>query len=818
MKDISQAAIRMVLRVLGLAAVVVYACFGGGYQVGAREAAGDASFTGQFSILYGDGPGGQTHTQYFLHNTDGRILLLELGEETIRAAGGTLALDRRQVLIRGSMMTSREGPEQLRVSAISALGDQDPQAVTGSHPWISIMCKFNDVSAEPKDLAYFQNMYSSAWPGLDHYWREVSFDLANVSGSGAVGWYTLPQPRSYYVYNNALDFGRAANDCTAVADADVNFANYDGINLMFNDHLDGYAWGGKWHLTLDGVTQYWNMTWEPPWGYSSITVMSHEMGHGFGLPHSSGMYGETYDNRWDVMSDTWTDCANSTDPTYGCIGQHTISYHKDMLGWITLPERYIPPAAGGTHTITLEQLALPATGNYKMAKIPIGISLTHFYTVEVRRKVGYDVKLPGQAVIIHEVDTTRSRPANVVDPDNNGNTGDDGAMWLPGETFTDTANHITVTVLAATATGFEVSITTTGMAPSAFNKTSPSNGSLSQPANPTLSWAASNGALTYEYCYDTINDNACNGAWTNVGTNTSAGLSGLTTGMYYWQVRANNLIGSTYANGSSTAWWWFYVLDKPLAFNKTSPTNGAGGLPSNPTLTWGASTGASSYSYCYDDSDDDDCDGEWLNNGTSTSKTLGGLNSGTYYWQVRADNTHGSVFANGGSAAWWQFTVLNPPTAIALTSQSALENQPAGAVVGTLSSVDADTGETFTYSLVPGDGDDDNADFTIVGDQLQTAHSLNYLTQTSHTIRVRTVDSRGASFERTFTIAVIDAPQIFADVSDTYWAAPWIERLANSGITGGCGEGNYCPDLGVTRAQMAVFLLTGIHGNDYTPP
>ena len=35
----------------------------------------------------------------------------------------------------------------------------------------------------------------------------------------------------------------------------------------------------------------------------------------------------------------------------------------------------------------------------------------------------------------------------------------------------------------------------------------------------------------------------------------------------------------------------------------------------------------------------------------------------------------------------------------------------------------------------------------------------------------------------------------------------WIEDLANRGITGGCGGGNYCPLSPVTRAQMAVFLV-----------
>ncbi len=48
---------------------------------------------------------------------------------------------------------------------------------------------------------------------------------------------------------------------------------------------------------------------------------------------------------------------------------------------------------------------------------------------------------------------------------------------------------------------------------------------------------------------------------------------------------------------------------------------------------------------------------------------------------------------------------------------------------------------------------------------------------------------------------------VFADVPADAFAAAWIERLYYQGITSGCGNGNYCPNQVVTRAQMAVFLL-----------
>jgi IPT/TIG domain-containing protein/S-layer family protein len=60
--------------------------------------------------------------------------------------------------------------------------------------------------------------------------------------------------------------------------------------------------------------------------------------------------------------------------------------------------------------------------------------------------------------------------------------------------------------------------------------------------------------------------------------------------------------------------------------------------------------------------------------------------------------------------------------------------------------------------------------------------------------------------------------QVFPDVPCPSTFANWIEALFNEGITGGCGGGNYCPQSPVRRDQMAVFLLKAEHGPLYTPP
>jgi hypothetical protein len=69
-----------------------------------------------------------------------------------------------------------------------------------------------------------------------------------------------------------------------------------------------------------------------------------------------------------------------------------------------------------------------------------------------------------------------------------------------------------------------------------------------------------------------------------------------------------------------------------------------------------------------------------------------------------------------------------------------------------------------------------------------------------------------------FVPPAVGASTGFGDVPPDYWAAAFIKQLVADGITVGCGNGNYCPENGVTRAQMAVFLLRSEHGGSYTPP
>ena len=72
---------------------------------------------------------------------------------------------------------------------------------------------------------------------------------------------------------------------------------------------------------------------------------------------------------------------------------------------------------------------------------------------------------------------------------------------------------------------------------------------------------------------------------------------------------------------------------------------------------------------------------------------------------------------------------------------------------------------------------------------------------------------RGCRVDWHRTVSPAPASATFNDVPVGHPQHRFIQALVASGITGGCGGGNYCPDAPLTRGQMAVFLAAalGLH-------
>jgi len=72
---------------------------------------------------------------------------------------------------------------------------------------------------------------------------------------------------------------------------------------------------------------------------------------------------------------------------------------------------------------------------------------------------------------------------------------------------------------------------------------------------------------------------------------------------------------------------------------------------------------------------------------------------------------------------------------------------------------------------------------------------------------------QGALLAYTLQVSPAPATATFSDVPTTNPQFRFVEALVAAGITAGCGGGKYCPDVPVTRGQMAVFLAVtlGLH-------
>ncbi len=96
------------------------------------------------------------------------------------------------------------------------------------------------------------------------------------------------------------------------------------------------------------------------------------------------------------------------------------------------------------------------------------------------------------------------------------------------------------------------------------------------------------------------------------------------------------------------------------------------------------------------------------------------------------------------------------PTNIAISATTVNENNTAGASIADVTATDVNIGEAFTYALIAGTGDTDNASFTIAGSSLKAVNAFDFETKTSYSLRLKVTDKGGLSYEKEFVITVAD--------------------------------------------------------------
>ncbi|CCI04738.1 SdrD B-like domain-containing protein [Microcystis aeruginosa] len=128
----------------------------------------------------------------------------------------------------------------------------------------------------------------------------------------------------------------------------------------------------------------------------------------------------------------------------------------------------------------------------------------------------------------------------------------------------------------------------------------------------------------------------------------------------------------------------------------------------------------------------------------------------SYSIRVQTSDSNGGVFQKALTINVNDVNENENPTDLSLSNNSVEENSPLNTLIGNFTTTDPDTGNTFSYSLVTGIGSTDNSLFTIDGNQLKTNAIFDYESKNNYSIRVKTTDQGGLSYEKQLTVSVTD--------------------------------------------------------------
>jgi len=338
----------------------------------------------------------------------------------------------------------------------------------GTQPILVFLVEFENWSGQTSAQEWSNKIFGLT-NSVGHYYFDVSFGNLTLSpaseqsgtpNDGIIDWIKLPynHPNTFNnISSENLEIVRdavvAANDSVDFASFDINGDGYlstDELHVMVivAGHEGAYGgadtcqpsvWAHQYYLDYSGVsapivdgvhvgsyngggayTQFGEIHCEPenaPGQPASIGIIAHEFGHDLNWPdlYDVSLYTKGIGN-WDLMSTGMWNRSDDTSPVYGDVPAHPTAWSLVYQGWVD-------PIQMTTSTLGITIPPVATSGVvYQLRDNPNGVDwvwqersgVGEYFLVENRQKIGYDLGLPGEGVLIWHIDesVTSSNYAN----------------------------------------------------------------------------------------------------------------------------------------------------------------------------------------------------------------------------------------------------------------------------------------------------------------------------------------------------------------------------------------------------------------------
>ena len=520
------------IAILAIVLMILAAAVGNPNQILHAQNTSMKTTTGRLHLVWGDnlhtGEGSVAQAS-ILTDSGERIGITKQNLDTLSALGGKeviissgLAIDKKINLDapEAEIFAFSDKDSHGEAAANQFTAEPDSPQVLGNTPWATLLLKFADVADEPVGKSYFDRAVTDSPDSLNAYWKANSYGKINLDGSKTFGWMSLPQPKSYYFYDGdgdgtpELDLIRIGDDAATVAVAQgVPIQDFYGLNFILNQSAGQIAYGSKNNILLvNDEFIFISTTYLTGDAYRDQSLFAHETGHGYGLQHSSDEKpcGNEGSNRvfcdasqWDVMSNGRG--TSEVSGEFGKLPVETISFNKDVLGW--LAGRTVTASTSEKKIYEITPLSGQNEAGLGLIKVPIrGVPRSEigvggeFYTIEAREQVGFDRNVPANAVVIHRVTPLDpATTARIISASPDGNANNAGGQWLPGETYEDRQAGITIRILNKTQSGnYTVEIETVPRGNYTFDNSGQAFLSVYRPSTGTVYRLSSAGEFSYE--------------------------------------------------------------------------------------------------------------------------------------------------------------------------------------------------------------------------------------------------------------------------------------------------------------------------------